>query len=109
MPGVSPVVSTQVDNKTSIAVALRKDDPAFPPDIQGVISHGTRRWLKNDEVLALLEMLQREDVTVLWPTEAAERPEAGSLFAFSRAMCRAFRNDRHEWRKKNGTRWINPD
>lgn len=103
MRAVSPAVSTQAEVGKHIAVPLQADDPAFPPDVQDIISHAVHRWLKNDEVLSVLESFQTLASVVRWPTEAAARPEGGSLFAFSRAVCRAFRNDKHEWRKKNGT------
>ena len=131
MAAQQPRVSLVNDEKT-VACALDVNDPALGDNVKEVVRNANTRWLKNEEVLTLLESFQLDNVA--WPKEASEKPDGthlcnfflmffssasslppppyppryyalpgGRLFVFNRKICRAFRSDKHNWRKKNGT------
>lgn len=72
MAALRPVVSEVVGDKP-VASCLNATDAALNEDIKEVIMNASLRWLKNDEVLSVLEGFQIEDVE--WPREAADKPQ----------------------------------
>lgn len=72
-----PTVSNLVGEKP-VAVALSIEDPAFDDEIKESITNAESRWLKNDEVLAILETFQIQGVN--WPKEPAEKPQGKNPF-----------------------------
>lgn len=58
--------------KGGVATALDPDDAYFNEDVKHTIRKAVTSWLKNDEVLAVLETFQtdRQD----WPSQAAQQP-----------------------------------
>eukprot|EP00890_Picochlorum_soloecismus_P004848 jgi/Picsp_1/5364/NSC_02725-R1_calmodulin-binding transcription activator 1 len=100
-----PLVSRTLADSNSEAVALDPEDPAFENKVSEVINNATSRWLRNDEVLSVLERFQ-EQQPVSWPNQAASEPPGGTLYIFSRKICRKFRDDKHVWRKKNDNKTV---
>lgn len=132
------------------AVALDKGDVSLNDMIIEIVTKAESNWLKNEEVLTVLEFFQGKQVA--WPDQPAHQPggthfplftghivlfciyssnglhlvlvvksltalinfhaflcllfAGGRLFLFSRKKCRAFRNDKHNWRKKNDKKTI---
>lgn len=93
-----------IQGDRTIATPLDVSDDGISDHIKPVVINASTRWLKNEEVLSLLENFQIDGF--VWPKEAAERPEGGKLFVFNRKLCRAFRSDKHNWRKKNDGRTV---
>jgi hypothetical protein len=56
-----------------IASPLDISDDGISANIKPVVINASTRWLKNEEVLSLLESFQIDGI--VWPKEAAERPE----------------------------------
>ena len=74
--------------------------------MQHIITKAATSWLRNEEVLSILEFfVERRDRLVI-PDVAALQPAGGSLFIFSRKKCRSFRADKHQWRKKPDNKTI---
>lgn len=68
-----PIVSRTLADSNSEAVALDPEDPAFEQKISEVVNNATSRWLRNDEVLSVLERFQVQQ-PVSWPKQAASEP-----------------------------------
>ena len=68
-----PIVSRTLADSDSEAVALDAEDPAFESQLAEVINNATSRWLRNDEVLSVLERFQVQQ-RVSWPNQAASEP-----------------------------------
>ena len=62
-----------VQGDRTIATPLDITDDGISEHIKSVVTNATTRWLKNEEVLSLLESFQIDGI--VWPKEAAERPE----------------------------------
>mmetsp|Transcript_2178 Transcript_2178/g.4466 ORF Transcript_2178/g.4466 Transcript_2178/m.4466 type:complete len:648 (-) Transcript_2178:41-1984(-) len=86
------------------AVPLDPEAAELGENVMEIVKKAETSWLKNEEVLAVLEKFQGLDLS--WPQQAATQPEGGRLYIFSRKVCRAFRNDKHTWRKKNDNKTI---
>ena len=72
MAGTLAKVAIIQGDKT-IASPLDISDEGISEHIKPVVINASTRWLKNEEVLSLLENFQIDGV--VWPKEAAERPE----------------------------------
>ena len=57
----------------TIATPLDITDEGISDNIKPVVTNASSRWLKNEEVLSLLESFQIDGI--VWPKEAAEKPE----------------------------------
>ena len=73
---------TVTDGDRVISSALDISDPALHDGIKAVVTNATSRWLKNEEVLTVLESFQVEGV--VWPKEASEKPD-GEWYTVSEA------------------------
>lgn len=74
--------------------------------MQHIITKAETSWLRNDEVLSILEFFVERRDRLVFPDVAAHQPAGGSLFIFSRKKCRSFRADKHQWRKKPDNKTI---
>jgi hypothetical protein len=92
------------DGKLEAASLSTHDDEIS--DISSIVKKAEQTWLKNEEVLTVLEFFVERHGQVLFPDVASFQPDGGRLFLFSRKKCRAFRNDKHSWRKKNDNKTI---
>jgi len=72
MAGTLAKVAIFQGEKT-IANPLDISDDGIAEHIKPVVTNASTRWLKNEEVLSLLENFQLDGM--VWPREAAERPE----------------------------------
>lgn len=63
----------EIRGEKTIASPLDISDAGISESIKPVVTNASTRWLKNEEVLSLLESFQIEGV--VWPREAAEKPE----------------------------------
>lgn len=70
-----PVVSRQAEPPgKKEAVALDPADPGLGRELSDVVIHASNRWLKNEEVLLVLERFQ--DVAgIEWPQQASSKPQ----------------------------------
>lgn len=72
MPSLTPTVAN-IEGSKVIACPLNVQSDALSDEIKTVVSNASTRWLKNEEVLVLLESFQIDGI--IWPKEAAERPD----------------------------------
>ena len=72
MTGLPPTVAVLLDSKV-VACPLDVQSNELGDEIKSVVSNAATRWLKNEEVLVLLESFQIDGI--LWPKEAAEKPD----------------------------------
>lgn len=63
------------------AVALKPNDVSLGTDVMDIVKKAQSSWLKNEEVLTVLEFFQGLDVS--WPEQAAWQPD-GMLFYIER-------------------------
>ena len=98
-----PIAESREGKQT--AIRLSPDCSGFS-DIADIITQASTSWLKNEEVLAILEFFVERRDTLDFPQVAALQPEGGSLFIFSRSRCRSFRADKHPWRTKKDNKTI---
>ncbi len=63
----------RIQGDRTIASPLDISDDGIHEIIKPVVTNASTRWLKNEEVLSLLESFQIDGI--VWPKEAAERPE----------------------------------
>ncbi|KAL4447236.1 hypothetical protein ABPG77_007269 [Micractinium sp. CCAP 211/92] len=73
-------------------------DATVAASIAQIVDKARTSWLKNHEVLELLQEYANAGLAVCH--EPPVRPEGGQLFLFDRRVCRFFRRDGHNWRKK---------
>ncbi|KAL4443670.1 hypothetical protein ABPG75_011407 [Micractinium tetrahymenae] len=73
-------------------------DASAAASIAQIVDKARTSWLKNHEVLELLQEYANAGLSVC--QEPPVRPEGGQLFLFDRRVCRFFRRDGHNWRKK---------
>lgn len=62
-----------IQGDKTIATPLDITDEGISDNIKPVVTNASTRWLKNEEVLSLLESFQIDGI--VWPKEAAEKPE----------------------------------
>ena len=62
-----------IQGDKTIATPLDITDEGISDNIKPVVTNASSRWLKNEEVLSLLESFQIDGI--VWPKEAAEKPE----------------------------------
>lgn len=68
-----PTVSTLGSSGKFEAVALEESDGCLTPDIVDIIHKARSNWLKNEEVLAVLEFFQTRNVE--FPDQPAYQPD----------------------------------
>jgi len=71
---------------------------ATPAEAAAVVKKAGDKWLKNTEVVDILNHYSQYGFPV--STEAPATPTGGTLFLFHRKQVRFFRKDGHNWRKK---------
>ena len=102
---MAPAISQRAPSGKLEAASLSSYDEEIS-DIASVVRKAEDSWLKNEEVLTILEFFVDRHDQVVFPDVASFQPDGGRLFIFSRKKCRAFRNDRHAWRKKSDNKTI---
>lgn len=68
-----PIVSLPGPSGKLEAVALREDDDRLTDNIIEIVQKAQSNWLKNEEVLAVLEFFQGKQVE--FPDQPAHQPE----------------------------------
>jgi len=67
-----------------VATCLDVNDAALSDAVKEVVVNAATRWLKNEEVLLVLESFQIDNrASLAWPKEAAEKPE-GEAISYNR-------------------------
>ncbi|GAB4817845.1 hypothetical protein N2152v2_004891 [Parachlorella kessleri] len=70
----------------------------LPSQVKEIIAKARASWLKNPEVVDILENFRHYRLAV--SSEPPVQPAGGTLYLFNRKECRFFRKDGHNWRKK---------
>ncbi|GAB4813053.1 hypothetical protein N2152v2_000099 [Parachlorella kessleri] len=70
----------------------------LPPEVNEILAKARSSWLKNNEVLELLQGYQ--DWGLFMSSEAPQQPTGGQLYLFNKNECRFFRKDGINWKKK---------
>ncbi len=70
---MAPVISQRSPDGKQQAVRLFERDPAFVSEMSDIVAKAGTTWLKNEEVLAILEFFverQRTDTALVFPDVA---------------------------------------
>lgn len=74
----APVISrSAAQGSKTEAIPLNSEDPLLNDDIREVVRSASHRWLKNPEVLLVLERFQ--GVPANWPAQPAVRPDGAEI------------------------------
>lgn len=74
-------------------------EAARPPTRYSTLQvEATRRWLDTRELVRVLRSPELYGLGV--SSEPPLCPPSGTLFLFDRTLCKAFRKDGHQWRRK---------
>ncbi|KAK9809816.1 hypothetical protein WJX73_009573 [Symbiochloris irregularis] len=82
-----------------MATPLSDTDAKLSKKARDILLKARASWLKNTEVLELLNNYRGYDLPV--SHEPPSKPDGGTLYLFNRKVCRFFRKDGHDWRKKS--------
>ncbi|KAI3428162.1 hypothetical protein D9Q98_006544 [Chlorella vulgaris] len=85
-------------------MGIKTVGPVPPSSVAAVVEKARSSWLKNNEVLELLEGFETAGLSVC--QEPPVQPPGGQLFLFDRRACRFFRRDGHTWCKKKDGKTI---
>jgi hypothetical protein len=72
MAGIVAKVAN-IQGERTIATPLDISDDGISENLKPIVTNASTRWLKNEEVLSLLESFQIDGI--VWPKEASEKPE----------------------------------